>query len=240
MRGTNVQNAGVPNVANTQDSQEQAPCATHWFLGLIQIPHEALVSIVGLRERVGFNTIGGGFDTVGGGFNTIGGGFTCEPADGVQVNGEAAIGVGAAGEEVVEHSPCATVISQMPQLPQRAVHKLLVLGDSIGLLYSAGEEARGGQEGVGRGSQASGPALVEGLRVLARLEDEEPGVELARALHPERRARTHTHSGYTGGPQGVHRGLLIRDGYGVVEQARPDLFILCFAAFLFSSMSAIQ
>eukprot|EP00976_Prorocentrum_cordatum_P068226 1179053-Prorocentrum_minimum.AAC.1 len=23
-----------------QNSQEQAPCATYWFLGLIQVPHE--------------------------------------------------------------------------------------------------------------------------------------------------------------------------------------------------------
>eukprot|EP00959_Pyramimonas_sp_CCMP1952_P253543 5297327-Pyramimonas_sp.AAC.5 len=30
MRGTNVQDAGVTNIANTQDSQEQAPCATYW------------------------------------------------------------------------------------------------------------------------------------------------------------------------------------------------------------------
>eukprot|EP00959_Pyramimonas_sp_CCMP1952_P321870 6735289-Pyramimonas_sp.AAC.1 len=46
MRGTNVQNAGVTNVANTQDSQERAPCATHEFLGLIQVTYEAPVCIV--------------------------------------------------------------------------------------------------------------------------------------------------------------------------------------------------
>eukprot|EP00976_Prorocentrum_cordatum_P047590 961413-Prorocentrum_minimum.AAC.2 len=28
---------GVIKVVNTQDSQEQAPCATFWFLGLIQV-----------------------------------------------------------------------------------------------------------------------------------------------------------------------------------------------------------
>eukprot|EP00959_Pyramimonas_sp_CCMP1952_P299859 6272113-Pyramimonas_sp.AAC.1 len=32
MRGTNVRNAGVTNVVNTRDSQEQAPCATYGFL----------------------------------------------------------------------------------------------------------------------------------------------------------------------------------------------------------------
>eukprot|EP00976_Prorocentrum_cordatum_P059556 1175549-Prorocentrum_minimum.AAC.3 len=41
MRGTNVQNAGVTDVVNTQDFQEQAPCATYWLLGVIQVPHEA-------------------------------------------------------------------------------------------------------------------------------------------------------------------------------------------------------
>ena len=35
---------GVTNVANIQDSQEQAPCATYRFLGLIQGPHEAPVT----------------------------------------------------------------------------------------------------------------------------------------------------------------------------------------------------
>eukprot|EP00976_Prorocentrum_cordatum_P007886 156913-Prorocentrum_minimum.AAC.1 len=34
MRGTNVQTAGVSNVVSTQDSQEQAPCATYGLLGL--------------------------------------------------------------------------------------------------------------------------------------------------------------------------------------------------------------
>eukprot|EP00976_Prorocentrum_cordatum_P069817 1179701-Prorocentrum_minimum.AAC.1 len=45
VRGTKVQNAGVTNVVNTQDSQEQAPCATYWFLGLVQVPHEAPVGV---------------------------------------------------------------------------------------------------------------------------------------------------------------------------------------------------
>eukprot|EP00976_Prorocentrum_cordatum_P088534 1187344-Prorocentrum_minimum.AAC.6 len=31
----------VTNIVNTQDSQEQAPCAPYWFLGLIQVPREA-------------------------------------------------------------------------------------------------------------------------------------------------------------------------------------------------------
>eukprot|EP00959_Pyramimonas_sp_CCMP1952_P253542 5297327-Pyramimonas_sp.AAC.4 len=51
-RGTNVQDAGVTSVVNIQDSQEQAPCATYWFLRLIQVPHEAPVYIVG-REGSG-------------------------------------------------------------------------------------------------------------------------------------------------------------------------------------------
>eukprot|EP00976_Prorocentrum_cordatum_P060269 1175825-Prorocentrum_minimum.AAC.2 len=46
----------VTNVVNTQESQERAPCATYWFLGLIQVPYEALVYIVGLpKDRKGFN-----------------------------------------------------------------------------------------------------------------------------------------------------------------------------------------
>eukprot|EP00976_Prorocentrum_cordatum_P078011 1182920-Prorocentrum_minimum.AAC.5 len=35
--GTNVQNAGVTNIMNTQDSQEEAPRATNWFLGLMGV-----------------------------------------------------------------------------------------------------------------------------------------------------------------------------------------------------------
>eukprot|EP00959_Pyramimonas_sp_CCMP1952_P368428 7717443-Pyramimonas_sp.AAC.1 len=46
---------GVTNVVNTQDSQEQAQCATYWFLGLIKVLHEAPVYIVGLpKDRWGF------------------------------------------------------------------------------------------------------------------------------------------------------------------------------------------
>ena len=41
---------GVTNVVNTQDSQEQAPCATYGFLGLIQVPYEAPVYNVGLPK----------------------------------------------------------------------------------------------------------------------------------------------------------------------------------------------
>eukprot|EP00959_Pyramimonas_sp_CCMP1952_P215361 4506041-Pyramimonas_sp.AAC.1 len=47
MRGTNVHNAGVTNVANTQ---EQAPCATYRFLGLVEVPYEAPVYNVGLPK----------------------------------------------------------------------------------------------------------------------------------------------------------------------------------------------
>eukprot|EP00959_Pyramimonas_sp_CCMP1952_P311434 6517741-Pyramimonas_sp.AAC.1 len=46
VRGTNVQNAGVTNVVNIQDSKERAPCATYWFLGLLQVPYEAPMYIV--------------------------------------------------------------------------------------------------------------------------------------------------------------------------------------------------
>ena len=40
----------LTNVVNTQDSQKQAPCATYGFLGLIQVPYEATVYIVGLPK----------------------------------------------------------------------------------------------------------------------------------------------------------------------------------------------
>eukprot|EP00976_Prorocentrum_cordatum_P029765 606205-Prorocentrum_minimum.AAC.1 len=41
---------GVPNVANTQDSQERAPRAARGFLGPIQVPYEARVYNVGLPK----------------------------------------------------------------------------------------------------------------------------------------------------------------------------------------------
>eukprot|EP00959_Pyramimonas_sp_CCMP1952_P214770 4494599-Pyramimonas_sp.AAC.2 len=44
-RGTNVRNVGVTNVVNTQDSQEQAPCAMYGFLGLIQVPYGRLQDV---------------------------------------------------------------------------------------------------------------------------------------------------------------------------------------------------
>ena len=40
----------VTNVVNTQGSQEQALCATYGFLGLIQVPYEALVYNVRLPK----------------------------------------------------------------------------------------------------------------------------------------------------------------------------------------------
>ena len=49
-RGAQTSKTLVTNVVNIQDSQEQAPCATYWFLGLIQVPHEAPVYIVGLPK----------------------------------------------------------------------------------------------------------------------------------------------------------------------------------------------
>eukprot|EP00976_Prorocentrum_cordatum_P111207 1195327-Prorocentrum_minimum.AAC.7 len=48
-RGAQTSKTLVTNVVNTQDSQEQAPCATNWFLGLIQVRHEALLSRGGLE-----------------------------------------------------------------------------------------------------------------------------------------------------------------------------------------------
>eukprot|EP00976_Prorocentrum_cordatum_P067532 1178782-Prorocentrum_minimum.AAC.2 len=52
----------VTNVVNTQDSQEQAPCAAYGFLGLIQVPYEAPVYNVGLpKDRyVGCEGVGTG------------------------------------------------------------------------------------------------------------------------------------------------------------------------------------
>eukprot|EP00959_Pyramimonas_sp_CCMP1952_P292832 6124309-Pyramimonas_sp.AAC.1 len=40
-RGAQPSKTLVTNVVSIQDSQERAPCATFWFLGLIQVPHEA-------------------------------------------------------------------------------------------------------------------------------------------------------------------------------------------------------
>eukprot|EP00976_Prorocentrum_cordatum_P075273 1181836-Prorocentrum_minimum.AAC.5 len=49
-RGAQPSKTLVTNVVNTQDSQEQAPCATYWFLGLIQVPYEAPAYDVGLPK----------------------------------------------------------------------------------------------------------------------------------------------------------------------------------------------
>eukprot|EP00959_Pyramimonas_sp_CCMP1952_P002379 49558-Pyramimonas_sp.AAC.2 len=49
-RGAQTSKTPVTNVVNTQDSQEKAPRATYWFLGIIQDPHEAPVYIVGLPK----------------------------------------------------------------------------------------------------------------------------------------------------------------------------------------------
>eukprot|EP00976_Prorocentrum_cordatum_P080791 1184115-Prorocentrum_minimum.AAC.2 len=42
---------GVTNVVNTQDSQEQAPCATYEFLGLIQVPPMGERNLSSTRNR---------------------------------------------------------------------------------------------------------------------------------------------------------------------------------------------
>eukprot|EP00976_Prorocentrum_cordatum_P073252 1181010-Prorocentrum_minimum.AAC.2 len=41
----------VTNVVNTQDTKEQALCATYWCLGLIQVPHKAPVYIAHTHTR---------------------------------------------------------------------------------------------------------------------------------------------------------------------------------------------
>eukprot|EP00976_Prorocentrum_cordatum_P105837 1194338-Prorocentrum_minimum.AAC.3 len=50
----------VTNVVNTQDSQEQLPCETYGFLGLIQVPYEAPVYNVPRGQAEGANSEGEG------------------------------------------------------------------------------------------------------------------------------------------------------------------------------------
>eukprot|EP00959_Pyramimonas_sp_CCMP1952_P337022 7057457-Pyramimonas_sp.AAC.1 len=70
MRGTNVQNAGGTNVVNTQDSQEPDPCATYWFLGLIQVPHKHRCTLWDSQRAVRVSLLGSD--------DSQGPGFRCE------------------------------------------------------------------------------------------------------------------------------------------------------------------
>eukprot|EP00976_Prorocentrum_cordatum_P089993 1187930-Prorocentrum_minimum.AAC.1 len=67
MRGTHVQNAGYQLVVNTQDSQEQAPCATGSGEGQERVGRgsegkcrSSAVSLVSLRTRLKVSEEGGG------------------------------------------------------------------------------------------------------------------------------------------------------------------------------------
>eukprot|EP00959_Pyramimonas_sp_CCMP1952_P338748 7094098-Pyramimonas_sp.AAC.1 len=69
MRGTHKRpKRGVPNVMNTQASQERAPCATYGFLELIQVPYGVRRGLIGqvstpvsLRTRLKVKNTGGIF-----------------------------------------------------------------------------------------------------------------------------------------------------------------------------------